>query len=513
MNVKKWGILLLTALLYCPEGFASEAKTRLFLTTGEWYQRDARELEKTVAALLCDAKVREAPGAIRAIIAPHAGIQFSGACAAAAYKLLEKSPRRSSIRRVIILGSAHRAAIKGAAVPSFDYDSTPLGPIPIDTAVTSALAREKGFSISDNALQYEHSIENQLPFLQLALKNIPFKVVPVLFGHLNSDDFAPFARILEKYTDENTLLVVSTDLTHYGYSFGYVPFEKDIRDNLTRLDKGMIETMEKLDFSACLQYKSKTDVTMCGFVPTAVLLKMMSPKKHTALLTDYYKSGDRNGDYNVSVSYASLVVTDKLPAPEKEKKMKQPETDLTQEEQKILLTLARETLESHLGQGCRPEPEALARRFNLTPAMQKNSGVFVTLRKKGALRGCIGSLTGTAPLFLAVRDNAINAAVSDFRFPTVTLAELKDIDIEISAMTPLQPISDYKTIRLKTDGVIIRKGGRQAVYLPQVAEETGWSLDEFLGNLCLKAGLPYNSFKEAKDMEFLIFQASVFSEK
>jgi AmmeMemoRadiSam system protein A len=125
---------------------------------------------------------------------------------------------------------------------------------------------------------------------------------------------------------------------------------------------------------------------------------------------------------------------------------------------------------------------------------------------------------GAEPLYLGVQGNAIKSAVRDPRFSPVKKAELKDIDIEISVMTPLQPIEDYRKIRLGTDGVIIKKGYYQAVYLPQVATETGWNLDQFLGSLCQKAGLPSNSYlpaqnKDDEKMEFLIFQAQVFAEK
>ena len=156
-------------------------------------------------------------------------------------------------------------------------------------------------------------------------------------------------------------------------------------------------------------------------------------------------------------------------------------------------------------------PEDLDKKYSLSKNLEVVTGVFVTLKKKGHLRGCIGSIIGREPLYLGVRNNAVNSAVKDYRFPNVRETELKDIDIEISVMTPLQPLDDYKKIRLGTDGVIIKKGHYQAVYLPQVATETGWNIDQFLGHLCQKAGLPPNSYTEA-GMEFYIFQAQVFGE-
>lgn len=136
----------------------------------------------------------------------------------------------------------------------------------------------------------------------------------------------------------------------------------------------------------------------------------------------------------------------------------------------------------------------------------------MTLRKKGDLRGCIGTIIGEEPLWEGVRNNVLKSAFHDPRFPPLKESELEKVDIEISVMTPLQQIDDYKKIRLGTDGVIIRKDYHQAVYLPQVATETGWNLDQFLGHLCQKTRLPENAYKSG-GIEFHIFQALVFEEK
>lgn len=184
--------------------------------------------------------------------------------------------------------------------------------------------------------------------------------------------------------------------------------------------------------------------------------------------------------------------------------------ELTAQEKKTLLAIARETLEEYISKEA--TPGNLEKRYTLTDNLKIETGVFVTLKIGEHLRGCIGSLVGTSPLYLEVQDNAIKSAVQDPRFNPVQKGELKKIDIEISVMTPLQKIEDYKKIRLGIDGVIIKKGYYQAVFLPQVATETGWALDEFLGHLCEKAGLPTRAF-QSPGMEFLIFQALIFGEK
>jgi len=183
---------------------------------------------------------------------------------------------------------------------------------------------------------------------------------------------------------------------------------------------------------------------------------------------------------------------------------------LNPEEQETLLKLARKTLNQYF-EGDFKE-EALVNEFKITSLMKNKAGVFVTLKEDDRLRGCIGTIVGGESLYLGVIHNAINSAVKDPRFNQVTKKELKNLNIEISAMTPLQEIKDYQIIRMGIDGVVIKKGFYQAVFLPQVATETGWSLDEFLAHLCQKAGLPADSYK-SKGMEFHIFQAQIFHEE
>jgi len=180
---------------------------------------------------------------------------------------------------------------------------------------------------------------------------------------------------------------------------------------------------------------------------------------------------------------------------------------LTDIQKQKLLNIARETLEYYLsGRELPPIEED-------DPALQERRGVFVTLKKHGELRGCIGYIEGIEPLAKAVRDMAIQSATSDPRFPPVNYKDLKDIKIEISVLTPLKKIKDTGEIVLGRDGVIVKKGYRQGVFLPQVAEETGWSKEEFLSNLCMyKAGLPPDAWKKG-DIEIYTFQAEVFSEE
>lgn len=483
--------------------------TRKYLKTGNWYPHPKSNLNSMLENLLGETKLKDFSGRIRGIIAPHAGFAYSGKCASKAYKQLGNL---SNIHRVIILGVSHRAYFYGACVSDFLYNSTPLGKIPVDREITKRLSKEKFFRTDSNIMQYEHSIENQLPFLQMVLKENKFKIVPILFGQLNRKDFRLISDIIRKYVDKKTIVIASSDFTHYGQVFDYVPFKTNVKERLTKLDMGIINRILDMDFDGYFKYKKKTGITMCGFVPVGIMMRIFSGKKIESKLMSYYKSGDAENNYNLSVSYASIVFFEKK---SKEKSFHESKVNkksflnLSIKEKQILMSIARETLEMYYKE--KDYLTNIEKRHKLTENLRKKTGVFVTLREKGELRGCIGTIIGTKPLFQGVMENVVNAAVRDPRFMPVKKKELNIIDIEISVMTPLEKVRDYRKIRLGIDGVIIKKGYNQAVYLPQVAKETGWNIDEFLSHLCRKAGLRNNEYT-SKDVEFYIFQAIVFNE-
>jgi AmmeMemoRadiSam system protein B/AmmeMemoRadiSam system protein A len=487
----------------------SEEKVREYLKTGDWYPSGKSELSDLMNQLFSRAEKVDIPGNIVGIVSPHAGFAYSGLCAAMAYRQLEGNPQ---ISRVIILGTSHHAGFYGACVSDFTHLATPLGKLEVDRQVVDKLAAERLFRLDNRVMLYEHSIENQLPFIQTVFKNRDIRVVPILFGQLDHKDYPVMARIIGNFIDSATLVVASSDLDHYGQNFGYTPFSRNIKANLTRLDTGMIENISRLDIDGYFRYKEKTGITMCGFVPVGVLLYLYPARGHGARLTDYRKSGDRNQDYSLSVSYASLVIWQKKPghggggnrAGEIGR-----ESGLSATEKKDLLSMARDTLRLFFQQA--DARAVIEKKYRISDNLKKELGVFVTLKKNQQLRGCIGSLIGRKPLYLEVMDEAINAAVRDPRFIPVKQEELPGLKIEISVMTPLQKITDYKRIRLGIDGVIIKSGYSQAVYLPQVATETGWNLDEFLSHLCEKAGLASRAYR-SPDTEFYVFQAQVFGE-
>jgi len=178
--------------------------------------------------------------------------------------------------------------------------------------------------------------------------------------------------------------------------------------------------------------------------------------------------------------------------------------DYTIEEKKELLKLARTTIEKYLEDGSKEYPPTENSKF------REKRGVFVTLHKKGDLRGCIGYPLPTKPLIEAVVDNAISSATEDFRFHPVAPDDLKEVDIEISILTVPQKVGSYKDVVVGRDGIIISKGFMRGLLLPQVPVEQGWNLEEYISYGCRKAGLPADEWKSGVGIE--IFQGIVFGE-
>jgi len=477
---------------------------RSSILAGTWYAGGRDALTKQVKTFLNKAEAKPVPGRIIAIIVPHAGYMYSGQCAAYGFKLLEGK----SYKRVIILAPTHQAYFRGATVSNVDYYQTPLGLVPVDSEACRALLAQDLFQTNPSAESYEHAVEIELPFLQLVLKD--FKILPLIIGEVNKSDITSIASALKKYLDEETLIVVSSDFTHYGPNYGYIPFPAtgEVRSNLQKLDMGAIDKIISLDLDGFLSYKSASKITICGANPIAILLAML-PQEAKGKLLHHSTSGDVIGDYKNCVCYAAIAFSiptqaEEKTAPEqKEEATAEEEKEgkgaeeaekvkssdfLTESEQRTLLKLARDTLNMYIKERKTPDPS----KYTLTEHLKQPRGVFVTLEKNGNLRGCIGYIMGMKPLYQGVIDNTINAATRDPRFAPVSEEELSDIEIEISVLTPLRRISqdEVDKIEIGKHGILIKRGFYQGILLPQVATEYGWDRDTFLAQTCRKAGLP-----------------------
>jgi len=278
---------------------------------GAWYSDNPARLKRELDACLQTARP-EARDNLFAVILPHAGYAYSGPCAAWGAKAIAGVP---GLRRVVVLGFSHRLHLPGtASVPSREqvYQS-PLGETPLDTGALAALLEHPRFADVPATRRGENSVEMQLPLLQAALENRDWSLVPVTLGQLDDKARDDVAAALLPLMDEQTVLAASSDFTHYGPDFGYVPFRRDIEDNLRRLDGGAIERILAGDAAGFAAYCEETGATICGQDPIGVLLRML-PAGFTARELAYDTSGRVTGDFDHSVSYASLAFCRPAPA-------------------------------------------------------------------------------------------------------------------------------------------------------------------------------------------------------
>ncbi len=484
-----------------PQAVLGDA-TRLVLRSslaGTWYPADAAALRKQIEGFFQKATVQPMNN-VAALILPHAGYQYSGQTAAMGLKSIQKK-----YKRIVVIGPSHRVPMEEVlSVPRVTHYETPLGQVPLDVEFIDALLKYSLFQNVPQVHEYEHSVQIQVPLLQYGQAG--FKLVPIVAGNCSQAAIGRAAEILSSLVDDETLVIASSDFVHYGPNYGYVPFKQDVPEQIKKLDMGAYEHIAKLDAAGFLDYRQRTGATICGYVPIAILLSMLS-RPAEAHLAQYATSGEQAGDFTNSVSYLSVVFTGSWRGRAGIERRTNA-GELTEQDKKQLLTLARKTMVYALAN--RRVPEASELDVTLSEAMQQPRAAFVTLKKNAVLRGCIGDIFPQRPLYKSIIINAINACVNDRRFPPVTEDELKDITVEISALTAPAPIASPDQIRIGTDGVVLNKDGRSAVFLPQVAPEQGWNLEQMLTQLSRKAGLPADAWKEGAS--FLVFQAVVFGE-
>ncbi|MCM8799881.1 MAG: AmmeMemoRadiSam system protein B [Candidatus Omnitrophica bacterium] len=475
-------ILISFFLSFVVNGFTQEIKKPA--VAGTFYPQDAEELSLMIERFLDEVKPPTIDEEIFGLIQPHAGYPYSGKVASFGYKVI----KGKSYKTVVIIGPSHYFGFRGVSIYPEGVFRSPLKDTEIDRDFTSKLLyREDFIYFEPLAFQREHSIEVQLPFLQKILDN--FKIVPILMGECTLSMCERLASLLkEAIAGRKDVLVIASSDMYHGYDYK----ECELIDKLT------LSYLESMDIEGLSKGLEEGKLQLCGKYPVLTLLILAKSLGHNKLKVLNYTNSS-NVTYRKipgiwTVGYSSCVI-------DKE------ETMLNKEQRKKLLEIARKTIEFYLKTGKKLELE------ETDPLLLEKRGAFVTLHKFGQLRGCIGNLIGEKPLYLTVQDMAIESAMNDPRFPPLKLEELNDVEIEISVLSPLERVNNAEQIQLGKHGVLVRRGFRSGVFLPQVAQETGWSKEEFLSYLCShKAGLHPLAWKE-KDTELYIFTAEVFSEK
>ena len=458
-----WTILLtLSFLLTCLVGTGCTDNIKEPSVAGTFYPADKKELKDTIDTFL--SKVNRIPreGNIIALISPHAGYRYSGQVAAYGYKHIQDR----DIRKIILIGQSHHEGFKGASVYTNGSFKTPLGNVEIDEKSAKKLLNENAdVKFYPEAFAKEHSIEVQLPFLQSMLKD--FTIIPILIGSPTRQTFEHLISELTEMMDGQTLMIASTDLSHYHrYS------------EAVEMDSKLISAIERLSVMNAGELVQTGKSEMCGSIP--VIIAMEVAKRHGAnlgVLFNYANSGDVTQEKDKVVGYASMGL------------IRSPYTDV---EKKELLSIARNAITEFVTDKKTIEVDMK------NPKLRTDGAVFVTIKEKGSLRGCIGHVQAIMPLYQSVIKNAIAASSSDPRFPPMTKDELQDIEIEISILSLMQKLKDVKNIQIGKHGLVIRKGSQSGLLLPQVPIEQGWDRQTFLKQICAKAGLPEYAWKDAE---------------
>ncbi len=487
-------VFLLGLLTVCS---AQKAKTRPPAVAGAFYPADPQELARTVDGLLAKAAPAAAAEVPVALVVPHAGYMYSGGVAAHAYALV----RQQKYDRVVVISPSHIDAFEFSAVYDGDAYATPLGAVPVDKAFAVRLTRSgPGLQLSGRGHETrgergEHALEVQLPFLQRALGD--FRLVPIVMGDQRYEASRALGTALAKAIEgSRTLIVASSDLSHFHRY-----------EDAVRLDRRVLKAIEEWDYFTMARNFEQNIWEACGGGPiVAAMIAAERLGARQVRVLKYANSGDVTGDRNQVVGYAAVAFFRSAGAASNGDGAAQTTFSLSHEEQRELLWLARKSVETAVRE--RRLYEGPAPRW---PALLEDRGAFVTLKKHGQLRGCIGYIFPMKPLYLTVRDVAAMAAVRDERFPPVTTKELDQLDYEISVLSPLRRVLSVDEIVVGKHGLIIKRGEREGLLLPQVPVERRWDRRTFLEQTCLKAGLQPSAWRDP-ETDIFRFTALVFDE-
>lgn len=474
----------------------SEIFNRKPAVAGQFYPANPDMLQKELSALFATAAPKQCEH-VRAIISPHAGYVFSGGIAASAFNQIDGS---IDYKHVFVIASSHQVYFEGASVYCDGDFLMPYGKEVVDTELGKTLVERYPELFSDDKSPHmnEHSIEVQLPFLHHVMKG-KYKIVPIVLGTNDHAVCRQIAAALKPYLNADNLFVISSDFSHYpNYENAKMV---DLLTEQAIISKDPKHLMSVLAGNAG-KHVAHLSTSLCGWTSVLTLLYMVENDDSFHLKgIKYSNSGDSTlyGDHDRVVGYWAIALTERAVAKD--------EFILSEEDKQQLLHEARRSIENLFWDVDQPALDI----EKCSSALKTKCGAFVSLHKNGVLRGCIGQMTGDKPLLKVVRDKAVWAAINDSRFSPVTEDELDEIEIEISVLSPLRKIRDISEIELGVHGIFIVQGYSSGVFLPQVATETGWDKETFLGHCARdKAGIGWDGWKDA---DIYIFTATIFSEK
>ena len=498
---------MMLAALFCWGTVVHAGTVREPAVAGQFYPGNRQELTVLVDGYLSALPSVDVRGRIRAVVAPHAGYRYSGALAGAVFSQIP-----IETNRVIIMAPSHRVPLRGGgSITDVDAYRTPLGDVQVDPVADTLRRDFRFFGYAAKAHAEEHALEVMLPFLQRRLK--AFALIPIVLG--KEFDAHAMAKALQPLSRERkSLFVASTDLSHY-------------HDEATarKLDQDCIRTILDLDIAGL------DDRELCGKEPVRVLLHLAKLNNWKPVLINSATSASVTGDKGRVVGYAAIAFVDADGSREMGIKTTVDNPDLTETieknqqkpedykgemfsdgEQKLLLDLARRSIMKKL------KNEKLPPLPGYSPTLTEKLGCFVTLKKYGKLRGCIGNIWPTRPLASGVQANAISAAFQDPRFAPVKPGEMDALKIEISVLTVPREI-EYNSavdllekLRPGVHGVVLTQGAsHRSTYLPQVWDEITRK-EVFLSMLCRKGGMPLDAWKNPGEVKVEVYEAFSFAE-
>jgi AmmeMemoRadiSam system protein B/AmmeMemoRadiSam system protein A len=491
-SVAAWllAILVIVTLQYSLA--ANPQNVRQPGVAGSFYPADPKALAAMIDDMLAHASPPPINDPILAVVAPHAGYQYSGPVAAYTYAAL----KGRKFSRVVVIAPSHYEAFDFTSVFDGDAYATPFGAVQIDMAFAKELVKSSP-SIKFSSQGHiptkegaEHALEVELPWLQRVLGD--FQLVPVVMGDQSYESSRALGVALAKLIrGSDTLIVASSDLSHYH------PY-----DEAVKIDHKTLNALQAWDYFSMSQNFEMRVWEACGGAPiVAAMIAAERMGADQAIVLKYANSGDTTGDHSRVVGYSAvaLVKTQSQRIPE------QP-FSLGAREKSELLALARKSVEYAVRERKAYEPPATPSEF-----LNQERGAFVTLKESGELRGCIGYTSAVKPLYMTVRDTATLAALRDTRFQPVSASELPQLDYEISVLSPLRRVLDIRQIKIGQHGLLMKNGAYEGLLLPQVPVEERWDRQRFLEETCAKAGMRAGCWKD-ENTDIFMFTAVVFGE-
>ncbi len=487
--------LLITIVLIAapPSCLAGDPQViRQAAVAGGFYPSDPKALIAMIDDALAHASPSAIPDPIVAVVAPHAGYQFSGPVASYTYAAL----KGRKFSRVVVIAPSHFEAFDFTSVYDGDAYATPLGTVQVDKTFATQLAKmsptiklsTRGHAPTKEGA--EHALEVELPWLQRVLGD--FTLVPIVMGEQSYESSRALGVALAKLIKgADTLIVASSDLSHYH------PYEE-----ASKIDHKTLNALETWDYFSMSQNFGMRVWEACGGAPiVAAMIAAERMGANKAMVLKYANSGDTTGDRSRVVGYGAVALV-KTQAP---RGAEQP-FSLGAREKNELLALARKSVEYAVRERKPYEPAASA-----SEALNQERGAFVTLKKSGELRGCIGYTSAVKPLYITVRDTAMFAALRDTRFNPVKASELSQLEYEVSVLSPLRRVTDVRQIKVGQHGLLMKNGDYEGLLLPQVPVDEKWDRQTFLDETCRKAGMRTGCWKD-ENTDIFMFTAVVFGE-